>query len=196
MSEIYVGVGTTNELKLEAAKKAFEHVFKKDVIVHGFETASGVSAQPLSTEESFIGARNRADMVAQKAMSCKPEIEYAVGLEGGIDCINDRDMYVLEGCAWVVQLESMDFSFGRSAGLPVPASLSHLLAVQKQELGPIIAATQRKDMPRATGANGYLTNNDYTREQEFFDATRLALARFANAALYNALYKKPKKLKG
>ena len=64
MSELHVGVGSQNKVKISATEEAFASRFpKKEIVVHGYATESGVSAQPLSRVETLLGAKNRANSV-------------------------------------------------------------------------------------------------------------------------------------
>lgn len=52
-----VAVGSTNPVKIEASKLAFEAVWPKRVFeVEGVSVSSGVSDQPMSDQESITGA--------------------------------------------------------------------------------------------------------------------------------------------
>ena len=75
-----VVVGSTNPVKINAAKQAFEKLWPDDFWeVVGHSAPSEVSDQPISDNESIIGARNRARYIMREYQP-----DYAVGLEGGL----------------------------------------------------------------------------------------------------------------
>ena len=55
-------VASQNPIKLDCTKNAFSKAFhQQDLKVSGESLPSGVSDQPMSDEETFDGARNRAE---------------------------------------------------------------------------------------------------------------------------------------
>ena len=77
---VKVMVGSTNPIKIEAVRTAFEMVWPEQIWdVTWVSAASGVSVQPMSDEECIIGARNRA-----RAALAHSDAAYGVGLEGGL----------------------------------------------------------------------------------------------------------------
>ncbi|KKS04790.1 MAG: putative non-canonical purine NTP phosphatase [Candidatus Curtissbacteria bacterium GW2011_GWA2_41_24] len=75
-----IAVGSTNPVKIEAAKRAFGKVWpKKKLEIVGIEVPSGVSQQPMTDKEAVKGARNRAKVAIKSARA-----DFGVGLEGGL----------------------------------------------------------------------------------------------------------------
>ena len=74
-----IAVGSTNKTKIIPVKEVFQHHFK-NVKVIGVNVNSEVKDQPLSDDEMFRGAFNRAKASLEKVKSAK----YGVGIEGGI----------------------------------------------------------------------------------------------------------------
>ena len=72
-------VGSTNPVKINSVKRAFSHYYK-NVSVIGKEVNSDVSKQPMSAEESYQGAYNRA----KKCLNFT-QIDFGVGIEGGVE---------------------------------------------------------------------------------------------------------------
>ncbi len=54
-----IAVGSTNPAKLEAVHQAFEYM-NYDIQLTGLDAPSGVSEQPMTDEETMLGALNRA----------------------------------------------------------------------------------------------------------------------------------------
>jgi inosine/xanthosine triphosphatase len=76
---IRIAVGSTNDVKINAAKKAFERALRVECIASGFDVDSGVKAQPIG-DETVRGAINRAKAALEKS----PEAEFGVGIEAGL----------------------------------------------------------------------------------------------------------------
>ncbi len=78
-------VGSTNPVKLEVAREAFNWVFPTEEFEFITEAAvSGVPDQPFGLEETKRGATNRA----KSCRAAFPLADYCVGLEGGIEEID------------------------------------------------------------------------------------------------------------
>ena len=178
-----IAVGSKNQAKNKAVATAFERAFAAtSVEIHGFSAESGVSDQPTTDEESIKGAINRAHgALAQLATA-----HFGVGLEGNTVTIANR-MY-LHGWVAVVKKDSEDVGLGHSSGLELPAHFKTAIE-SGSELGPLLQ-TLLNDADNAVrhslGTNGVLTGGLYTREQEFIDATTVALARFVKPNLYSS----------
>ena len=63
-------------------------------VIQGLSAPSNVSDQPMSESETIKGATNRANNVSK----LEPVADYWVGIEGGINIINEK----LVAFAWVV----------------------------------------------------------------------------------------------
>jgi inosine/xanthosine triphosphatase len=74
-----VAVGSKNKIKIKPVEEIFSHHFA-DVVVSGVDVNSGISEQPMSDDEMFTGALNRAKRALKKVKGA----EYGVGIEGGL----------------------------------------------------------------------------------------------------------------
>lgn len=134
---------------------------------------SGVSDQPNSDEETRVGARNRA-MAASDAL---PKADYWVGLEGGVEVIDEQ----LMAFAWMA-IRGTDGRIGeaRSATLPLPPAVKDLVD-SGMELGDandkVFSTINSK---QGGGAYGLLTNGLYTRESIYTQTLIIALTPFVN----------------
>ena len=82
MNLIIVGVGTKNIVKLNAVRNVFSKIWEKEeIVIKSFPVKSEVSPQPLSFEETVLGAYNRA-FKAKKEGGEKHD--FYVGIEAGI----------------------------------------------------------------------------------------------------------------
>lgn len=167
-------IGSKNQAKNEAAKHVFNTYlpgFNHDYT--SISTESKIKSQPLTLDEGFEGAKNRA------LESLKYEgADLGIGLEGTVHTLK-TGMYLI-GCA-VIADKNNNFYYGTSAGVFIPEEIK--LEIDKgKELGPIILGlTKNEDIRNTSGANGVFTNNLYTRVTEFKDALVVALGSYLYA---------------
>ncbi len=182
-STIQIAVGSTNRAKNLAVETAFRRAFsEKDIQTHGFEVASGIAEQPTTDEESIQGAINRA----RAALAQLATADFGVGLEGNTVTIADR-MFLHGWVAIVDQSDPDNIGIGHSSGLELPEHIKTGVD-NGRELGPLLQEMlddTENTVRHTLGTNGVLSNGLYTREQEFIDATVVALAKFVKPDLYN-----------
>jgi inosine/xanthosine triphosphatase len=180
---IQIAIGSQNQAKNRAVQAAFERAFPEAAIeASGFDVESGIANQPTTNEESVEGAINRA----KGALAQLATARFGVGLEGNTVTIADR-MYLL-GWVAIVERDTGAIGIGHSSGVELPDHLRRGIE-NGQELGPMTQALldDTDNIVRHTqGTGGILTGGLYTREQEFIDATTVALARFIRPELYIA----------
>ncbi|MCB9809839.1 inosine/xanthosine triphosphatase [Candidatus Peribacteria bacterium] len=76
-----VVVASRNPVKIAAAEQVFVRSFPHAALqVTGVSVPSGVADQPLTAEETLLGAENRVRHAQQQL----PEATYTVGIEGGV----------------------------------------------------------------------------------------------------------------
>ncbi|HVP23942.1 MAG TPA: inosine/xanthosine triphosphatase [Conexivisphaerales archaeon] len=161
---VTVAVGSTNSVKVQAAKKAFEPYFEAEVV--GMGASSGVGPQPLGGE-AFEGARNRAVNAMRLARS-----DFAVGLEGGIIELDGRRF----GFAAVSIVDAKGNSSFATTGLfPLPRDVLKLVE-EGLELGDAMdRVTGLSDVKHGPGAVGILTKGVIDRTALYAHGTTLAL---------------------
>lgn len=178
-SSIIIAVGSKNQAKNKAVEAAFSKAFT-NISVQGFEVESGISDQPITDEESIQGAINRA----KGALDQLSDARFGVGLEGNTVTILGK-MY-LHGWVAIIERGNNVPGIGHSSGLELPENLKRGIE-NGQELGPLLQGMLNDDdnvIRHTQGTNGILSAGLYTREQEFIDATTVALARFVSPELY------------
>jgi inosine/xanthosine triphosphatase len=174
-------VASTNPVKIAAAHLGFQAMFPHFVFsVKGISVASGVHAQPTSNEETLRGAMNRAE----GAYKSRPDADYWVGIEGGIE---DKG-YSIEAFAWVVVLADQQKMFvgkGKTGSFLLPRRVAHLIRREGMELGEaddiVFGKTNSK---QDSGAVGLLTEGAITRTELYKAAVVFALIPFKNPELY------------
>ncbi len=171
-------VASHNPVKIQATLAGFQMMFPDETFtVDGVSVDSGVSDQPGSDQEALEGARNRA----VNASALKPDADFWVGMESGIDMI-DGDM---QTSAWVV-VRSADGRMGksRSMALFLPPKVAELVR-QGKELGEADDIVfGRVNSKQANGAPGLLTHDVITRTDVYQETVVLALVPFKNPDLY------------
>ena len=167
-------VASRNPVKVNAVLLAFEAQFPgKSIETASVDVDSGVGDQPDSDARTRHGARTRAI----GASEVLPDADYWVGLEGGIEVLDDQ----LMAFAWMaIRGPSGDISEARSATLPLPPKIRELLE-QGMELGEandrVFATVNSK---QGGGAYGLLTDGLYTRESIYTQTLIIALIPFVN----------------
>ena len=173
-------VGSTNPVKVNAAKQAFLTVFPdRQINCVAMKAESGVSEQPMTEAETRLGAQNRARYCAEHFNShtgesaLKDKVDYFVAMEGGVDFQEEGAV----SFSYVAILNPQgELLTGRSANLPLPTSMFKRLQ-NNEELGPVIDDVfNTSNIKQKGGAIGVLTNNAATRESVYTQALILALA--------------------
>ena len=171
-------VGSKNPVKIASALAGFQNMFpQRSFTAEGFAVESGVSDQPMSSSETLQGATNRA----QQLVPLSPQSQFYVGMEGGIEIIDDRWF----ASAWMVILDAQGRrAQGKSALFALPPKIKELVE-SGLELG--LANDQvfaEKNSKHAGGAIGSLTAGKITRQSLYEHAMVAALIPFKNTDLF------------
>jgi len=169
-------VGSKNPAKIEAVEQAFNTVWpdeKWDVV--GVDVESDVSNQPMTDEESILGATNRA----RKSLA-QNDADFGIGLEGGLCRVNNRWFEY----GWIVILSKSGITgIGSTSRIIVPDQIMTLVR-EGFEVG---AANDkifgRENSKQAEGHFGLMTNNIITRTDAYRDGVIVALASFLHPDL-------------
>ncbi len=170
-------IASKNPVKINAVKIGFEKMFPtKDFEFEGISVPSGVKDQPIDNQETMTGAVNRTN----NAKTRLQDADYWVGIEGGIEKINDE----MEAFAWIV-IESKNMKGkARTGTFFLPKKIVELIDEGK-ELGEaddiVFGGTNSK---QKNGAVGILTENIITRTSYYTEAIILALIPFRNFEIY------------
>ena len=172
---MYVVVGSTNPVKIDASSEAFEMIHG-EIEVDKCNVNSGVSDQPTTDEEAIEGARNRAIAVVE---TCSPD--FAVGLEGSVA----DTKYGMFLTGWAYLLDDKGESYlGGGGRLKLPQSVAERIR-DGEELGPIMDEIMgRSGIKEGKGAIGVFTDGAITRKTAYRNALIFALAKYLNPELY------------
>ncbi|MEH6710514.1 MAG: inosine/xanthosine triphosphatase [Paraglaciecola polaris] len=175
-ASLNVIVGSKNPVKVNAARNAIAMLYPEHTIFcQGMHAPSGVAEQPMTSEETRIGAINRVEYCQKNAQA-----DFYVAMEGGVDKFD----YGPATFAYIVIANRERQSIGRGAIMPIPESVYQALAAG-EELGPLMDKLfNTHNVKQKGGAIGLLTNGNATREGNYTHAMVLAMAPFLHPDLY------------
>jgi inosine/xanthosine triphosphatase len=171
-------VASKNPVKINTTHQGFIKMFPEMLFeIEGVSVPSNVSDQPLSEEETLLGATNRAE----NAKKTQPEADFWVGIEGGLEEMNGG----MEAFAWMVIISKEGkYGKGRTGSFFLPEAVVALIK-QGKELGDADDIIFKKENSKqANGAVGILTNDLITRTSYYEPAIIFALIPFKNVDLY------------
>lgn len=158
----------------QAKKRAVVHIverYMENSTISSVSVPSGVSAQPMSEEETRQGAINRSITAAKKA--------FGIGLEGGVHMIGDT-MYL---CNWgaLTTPEGKTFT-AAGAQIPLPEELADEIR-HGTELGDAVDSYFKKQNVRMLeGAMGMLTAQLVPRDALFEHIMQLLMGQLLYSA--------------
>lgn len=172
-------VGSTNKVKIEAAREAFSNYFDTIEVI-GIEVNSNVHHQPINYD-TFIGAENRAEALIVVDKSKQLNADFFVGIEGGI--IQHHERWFGFGCMCVID-KFGNKSFGTSPHFELPEEVYSRL-LKGEELGEVMdEIMQQKNTKQNSGAIGFLTNGVMNRTQLYVPGIIAALVPFNHKNMY------------
>jgi len=170
-------LSSPNPVKMEAALRGFQEMFPAvEFCIEGIQVESGVRDQPLTDTETFQGASTRA----QNARLSRPDGEYWVGIEGGVE----ENHGEFEVFAWIVILSSSQIGKSRTGTFFLPEKLARLVRLGKELGDADDIVFKRENSKQGKGAIGLLSGNVVDREAYYRHAIILALVPFKNPDLY------------
>ncbi len=115
-----VAVGSTNPIKLQSVKEAFEKVWpEKNWDFLPSDVKSGISDQPMTFTETIKGATTRA----KKAIQLH-DADFGVGLEGGLEKIG-KDWF---DAGWLIVIDKNGIKgIGSTINMHVPPKMMRLI---------------------------------------------------------------------
>lgn len=172
-------VGSKNPVKIDAAKEAFEKYFG-EVQAIGISVPSNVPDQPVN-DDTFMGAKNRAEKLLKLSEENGTEADYFVGIEGGIIEINQK--WFGFGCMCILDRNSK-VGFGTSPLFPMPQFVIDQL-LEGKELGHVIDELANKENTKHNeGAIGFFTNDVMKRKELYVHGLTTALIPFVKSEYF------------
>jgi inosine/xanthosine triphosphatase len=167
-------VGSTNPVKVNAVTLALSQPFP-EAKVEGFEVPSGVSAQPMTDEETRQGAQNRAQAALEQGRGVHPQAAevFGLGLEGGVF---QNDQGELWSTVWAVVMAPDGQRFeANGCRIKIPDSIAQPI-LNGDEMGPTVQKlTGLTNVRQKQGMFGVITNNFVTRTEEYAGVAKIAL---------------------
>ncbi|KAJ4259583.1 hypothetical protein NW762_007513 [Fusarium torreyae] len=169
-------VASNNIPKIKATREGFTQMLPGSYDFQGLSVDSNVSDQPFSDDETLRGATNRA----QNAKAAKPEADFWVGVEGGVEPHDES----ICSFAWIVII-GKDGKVGkaRTSAYFLSEKTCQLLK-EGVELGhaddQVFGQTNSKNKQ---GSVGILTGGVVDRAAYYTQAVILALIPFRNTSL-------------
>lgn len=172
-----VAVGSTNPTKTGPVKEVFIRYFST-VDVVGIKVPSGVSEQPVSLEETYRGALNRA----RKSLHHVKKAVYGVGIEGGLQ----KYTYGWFEQSLVVIIDRKgSIGIGASGGLILPEKIMTRIQSGMNLEEAIDEIFGTSEIGKGIGMFGILTKGLVTRSEGVKHGVAFALARFLHDDLYS-----------
>jgi len=180
---LLIAVGSTNPVKVNAVRNVLSRIYG-DIKVIGVKVDSGVSEQPLSEEETIVGAINRAKR-ARDAV----DADLGVGIEAGLV----KTPYTLSGYMDVQYCAIIDrrgvITLGQGPGFEYPKLVVRRILREGKSAGEIFEEiTGIVDIGKKIGAIGYLSKGFINRTKLSEIAVVMAMIPRLNKDLYE-LYK-------
>ncbi len=163
-------LSSRNKAKILAAKKVFSEVYE-NFDLETVEVHSGVSNTPMTDEEGIQGCLNRIEE-AKKLASAG---DIYVGLEGIIT--KNKFGVFLTGWAVIEMIKDHRIGMGCSAKVQIPDFIAKNVEDFK-ELSEVVRSHYASDLVDnmdELGSNGIITQQMYTRTDEFEHALKCAL---------------------
>ena len=192
MEKILIAVGSTRRPKLAAVQDAIRDFGPllapgSDFEVIGAEVESGVGHTPANRSELMQGARQRAEALIRQAREKPEPAHYFVGLEGGLDSIEEQGQRRVFLESWAYVTDGRHGHFGRSGAVEIPDALAREVLEKGVELSVAIdrfaGAVGIRDNQ---GAWGVLSSGLVSRTEAFRIAVVAAFAPFYNSKMYHA----------
>ncbi|MEM8523985.1 MAG: inosine/xanthosine triphosphatase [Bacteroidota bacterium] len=173
-------IASKNPVKIQAALNGFQEMFPKVLFeAKGIAVPSGVSDQPMGSEETFQGAWNRVNV----AREVQPNADFWIGIEGGNIRHDEDEMEVM---AWIVVASKDRIGKARTAGFFLPKKIIDLIN-QGYELGDADDLVFGVNNSKSTlGSGGLLTEGVIDRTRFYVQAVIFALIPFKQTALYQS----------
>jgi len=180
-------VGSENPVKIAAVEAVFQPYGESSVVKHVFRSVpakSGVREQPLSLDETIMGACQRA----RDALVLDREADLVVGLESGV-FTQGTDNYpsqMFDVCACAIMRRRIpdchsEPYVGLSSAWVVPRAVANLLIDDKIDMDEAFfraGLTKEKKLGRSEGAVGLLSKGRLTRQaytQQAIEAALIAM---------------------
>jgi inosine/xanthosine triphosphatase len=178
-----IAIGSTNEAKVLAVKEVIltspgfstEEVFS-------VSTSSGVSDQPLSLQETILGAKNRARNAFEKCNPCK----ISFGIESGLMKTPDVTTGFIHVSVCSI-FDGENHYIGLSTGFEIPQQILDLVLNNKMDLSQAClhsGISTNAKIGSTEGLIGILTKGKVDRKEYSKQSVFAAILQLENATWY------------
>ncbi|SIO93471.1 inosine/xanthosine triphosphatase [Vibrio spartinae] len=180
-NNINVLVLSKNIAKNESVKQVFSSIFKdKEIIFHSVEVKSDISKTPINDEEAILGIENRIKNCKTSLNDIEKDYDYLVSMEGLINHYSFG--HFVYGWVKIEDLKKSRNAYGCSAKVKIPETIVKRIN-KDQELSDVIKEMYSEipqDKINTIGTNGVITNEAFTRVDEFNTALLTSLGYLIN----------------
>lgn len=172
-------VGSTNPVKIQGAKEAFE-VYFNNFQISGVSVQSDVSDQPFN-EEIYTGAKNRVLNLIKYSKEYNVEADYFVAIESGVT--NYFGKWININVAVIIDKNGYE-SIGTSQGFPIPDK--YISEIKEKGLGCVMDKLSNIDnIAKKFGGVYYITQGKVSRSEISKSAFIMALTQFINGKTWH-----------
>ncbi len=178
-----IAIGSTNEAKVLAVKESIVNspsLSKAQVV--SVSTSSDVSDQPLSLQETILGAKNRARNAFNKCDSCR----YSFGIESGLMETSDVSTGFLHVSVCCIY-DGENFYTGLSTGFELPLQILELVLNKKMDLSQAClhsGISNNAKIGSTEGLIGILTKGRIDRKEYSKQCISTAMLQLENSEWY------------
>lgn len=179
-----IAIGSTNQVKILAVQEVvggYPHLADSKILP--FSVSSEVAQQPLSLEETILGAKNRA----KNAFALSDPCSLSIGIESGLcQAIGTRSGF-LHICACCI-FDGIHNYTGLSTGFEVPPTVLDLMISHKMDLSQasfLCGITSNVNIGSAEGLIGILTKGKVDRKEYTKQCVMTAFIQLENHQWYN-----------
>ncbi len=184
---MFIAIGTKNKAKIQALQQALEEIqCFDDFEILSFSVSSGVADQPLSLEETILGAKNRARASFLQSPSAP---KHGFGIESGlIEAPGTRTGFlnICVCCAY----NGQEYYTGFSTGFEVPFPILRRVVEDKLDLSQACIASgisSNEKIGEEEGLVGILTRGKVNRLEYTKESIHAALVQVVNHAWYDGV---------
>ena len=164
-----IAVASRNPVKIAAAKQLLAY---REFQFQPVDVPSGVSAQPMSDEETLVGAVTRA----HNALTAVLGAQYGLGIEGG--CRNEHQCLTTFAYCVIIDRQG-HHGHAKSAEFLIPPAVSDLILAGGLELGHAMDRVYgHENSKQSMGASGILTDGRIDRAELYRHAVLAAYIPF------------------
>lgn len=183
---MYIFVGSSNPVKINAIKLACAEKLP-EVVIKGFEVASGIAAQPITDAETRTGAMNRAKAALEeglrieglgfsndtKAFGLNPKPCLGIGLEGGVF---EQENGELWNTVWICVIDQDGKTYeSNGERFLLPESLASLIRSGKEMGRAMDELIGTSNIKHKQGMIGVITKDFISRTEMYAGLAKIAV---------------------